>query len=239
MDKQVIVTTSWDDGHKLDLRLAEILKKYGIRGTFYISPKNREFRKEDLLSDEEIIKQSKDFEIGAHTTTHPRLTKISEKQAFQEIVGSKKYLENLIKMEVKSFCYPGGNYNDKIKELVKEAGFTGARTIKRFCFSYPSDPLIFGTTIQAYNNILDIPKILKFSKFNLLEFYKNLYWEHRAKRMFDHVMEIGGVYHLWGHSWEIEKIHYWNSLENLLSYVGNKENIKYLTNSEVINESWR
>ena len=96
MKKQIIVTTSWDDGHKLDLKLAKLLKKYGIRGTFYISPKNREFREEDLLSDEEIIKLDRDFEIGAHTMTHPRLTKISEREAFNEIIDSKKYLENLI-----------------------------------------------------------------------------------------------------------------------------------------------
>jgi peptidoglycan-N-acetylglucosamine deacetylase len=239
MDKQVIVTTSWDDGHRLDIRLAKLLKRYGIRGTFYISPKNREFREEYLLSDEEIIKQSRDFEIGAHTISHPKLTKITEKQAFMEIVESKKYLENLTKMKVKCFCYPYGKYNDKIKKLVKEAGFTGARTIQRFCFRYPLDPLIFGTTIQTYNNILDIPKILKFSRFNFLEFSKNIYWEHRAKRMFDHIVETGGVYHLWGHSWEIEKNHYWHSLENLLIYISNKKNVKYLTNSEVINEYWQ
>jgi peptidoglycan-N-acetylglucosamine deacetylase len=237
MGKQIIVTTSWDDGHKLDLQLAELLMKYGIRGTFYISPKHREFRKEDLLSDEEIIKQGRDFEIGAHTITHPILTKVSEKQAFMEIVESKKYVENLMKTEVECFCYPGGKYNYKIKGMVKEAGFNCARTVKRFCFGYPSDPLIFGTTLQVYNNISDMPKILKFSKYNFLKFSKNIHWEHRAKRMFDHILEIGGVYHLWGHSWEIEKNNSWCSLENLLFYISNKKNVKYLTNSEAINES--
>ena len=31
-----IVTTSWDDGNKLDLKLAALLDKYGLVGTFYI-----------------------------------------------------------------------------------------------------------------------------------------------------------------------------------------------------------
>jgi peptidoglycan/xylan/chitin deacetylase (PgdA/CDA1 family) len=234
MKKQIIVTTSWDDGHKLDLKLAKLLKKYGIRGTFYISPKNREFREEDLLSDEEIIKLNKNYEIGAHTMTHPRLTKISEREAFSEIIDSKKYLENLIGEEVRCFCYPGGRYNKKVKELVKRTGFIGARTTKRFCFEYPPDPLAYGTTIHAYNHISDIPKILRFSKFNPLKFYKNLYWEHHAKRMFAYVFKHGGVYHLWGHSWEIEKNHYWHKLEDLLAYISNRKNLKYLTNSEAI-----
>src|SRR3989344_6448243 len=68
--KKVIVTTSWDDGHKLDLKVASILKKYSIKGTFYICPEDRELRKSELLSDREIVMLSKDFEIGAHTMTH-------------------------------------------------------------------------------------------------------------------------------------------------------------------------
>ena len=151
--------------------------------------------------------------------THPRLIKINEREAFNEIMDSKKYLENLIGEDVRCFCYPGGDYNKKIKELVKRTGFSGARTTKRFCFEYPPDPLAYGTTMQAYNNISDVPKILRFSKFNPLKFYKNLYWEHRAKRLFDYVMNIGGVYHLWGHSWEIDKRKYWDKLENVLVYI--------------------
>ncbi len=61
MKKQEIVTTSWDDGHKLDLKLIKILNKYNIKGTFYVAPKNREFNKKDLLSDEEIIEINEDF----------------------------------------------------------------------------------------------------------------------------------------------------------------------------------
>lgn len=34
-NKQLIITTSWDDGHPLDLKIAELLDKYGINGTFY------------------------------------------------------------------------------------------------------------------------------------------------------------------------------------------------------------
>ena len=92
-----IITTSWDDGHKLDLKLAKILQKYNIKGTFCISPNNREWNKKDLLSDKEIKQLSQDFEIGAHTMTHPLLTKISERDAIQEIRDSKIFLEKLIR----------------------------------------------------------------------------------------------------------------------------------------------
>jgi peptidoglycan-N-acetylglucosamine deacetylase len=238
MKKQIIVTTSWDDGHKLDLKLAELLKKYGIGGTFYISPKNREFRKKDLLSDEEIKKLDKDFEIGAHTMTHPRLTKVSEQQAFKEIVESKRYLENLTEKEVKCFCYPAGKYNQKIIKIVKEVGFCYARTIERFCFKLPDDLFLSGVALETYrNSIPDFPinslRILLFSKFNLIEFYKNLHWEYLAKKMFDYVCVNRGVYHLWGHSWVIERNNDWKKIERVFSYISKRENVEYITNYEL------
>ena len=30
------ITTSWDDGHPLDFRIAELLSEYRLRGTFYV-----------------------------------------------------------------------------------------------------------------------------------------------------------------------------------------------------------
>ena len=32
-----IVTTSWDDGHSTDLRVAELLAAHGLKGTFYVA----------------------------------------------------------------------------------------------------------------------------------------------------------------------------------------------------------
>lgn len=233
-NKQVIVTTSWDDGHKLDLRLAKLLKKYNIKGTFYVSPNNREFKKEDLLTDKEIVELSKDFEIGAHTMTHPRLTKISLDEARKEIVDSKKYLEKLTGKEIKSFCYPGGDYNKEIRDLVEESGFSYARTVRRYKFVYHKDNLESGTTIHTYNHLSDVWKILKFSRFNPIKFLKNLNWENLAKNMFDYVLENGGVYHLWGHSWETNKNKDWEKLERVLDYISNNLSILYLSNSQIL-----
>lgn len=238
MEKQIIITTSWDDGHKLDLRLAGLLRKYGIKGTFYISPKNREFKKEDLLSDEEIVGLKKDFEIGAHSMTHPRLTKISEREAFNEIIDSKKYLEKLLGKEVRCFCYPGGEYNEKIMEYVEKSGFYYARTMEKFKFDLTENLLASGTTLETHrNSLLTLPvdslRILKFSKFNIIEFIRNLNWEYLAKKAFDHVEKYGGVYHLWGHSWVIEKGNEWEKTERVLSYISKKTNAKYCTNCDI------
>jgi peptidoglycan/xylan/chitin deacetylase (PgdA/CDA1 family) len=234
MKKEIIVTISWDDGQKLDLKFANLLKKYGLKETFYISPRNREWDKGKLLSNEEIYQLTRDFEIGCHTMTHQRLTKIREDQAYREILDSKLFLEKIINKDIKSFSYPYGDYNNKIRNLVKKAGLIVGRTSKRHSFKYPLDPLVLETTLHTYNHVLDLAKILQFSEFNLVEFYKSLDWEYLAKRMFDYVLKRGGGYHLWGHSQEIDARGHWSKLENVLIYIAGRKNIRYLTNAEIL-----
>lgn len=87
---------------------------------------------EFILSWQEI-REMKDGGItfGAHTVNHPILTKISLKQAMHEITQSKRDIEQKLRQQVTSFCYPNGSYGDfnsEIIELVKESGFTSAVT---------------------------------------------------------------------------------------------------------------
>jgi peptidoglycan/xylan/chitin deacetylase (PgdA/CDA1 family) len=66
--------------------------------------------------------------IGAHTLTHPRLTQLPLDKAREEIVASKKVLEDAFGVEVRHFAYPYGEWNEKIAGLVEEAGFATACT---------------------------------------------------------------------------------------------------------------
>lgn len=62
-------------------------------------------------------------QIGAHTMTHPDLTKLPLAQAREEIVASKKALEDTFGLPVEDFCYPYGQWNPALRDLVVEAGF--------------------------------------------------------------------------------------------------------------------
>src|SRR5476649_226616 len=119
-NNQTLVTTSWDDGHKLDLKLARLLKKYEMPATFYIAPRNHEFSEENRLNDKDIIDISKHFEIGSHTMSHQHLTKVSSEQADFELRESKRYLEEVIGKEIVSFSYPYGDYDRSILKLVEK-----------------------------------------------------------------------------------------------------------------------
>lgn len=68
-------------------------------------------------------------DFGAHTVTHPILTRIGKEQAEREISHSKAEIERKICKRVFHFSYPNGkkpDFNEQIKQLVKNAGFLSA-----------------------------------------------------------------------------------------------------------------
>jgi peptidoglycan/xylan/chitin deacetylase (PgdA/CDA1 family) len=68
-------------------------------------------------------------EIGSHSVTHRNLKKLTEAEAREEIFDSKQRLENQFGIEVRHFCYPFGGYNQRILDLVQEAGYQTASTV--------------------------------------------------------------------------------------------------------------
>jgi peptidoglycan/xylan/chitin deacetylase (PgdA/CDA1 family) len=68
-------------------------------------------------------------EIGAHTLTHPSLTSIPKARAEEEIIASKKKLEDLFGVEVRHFCYPYGKWSAGVRDVVERAGYTTAVTL--------------------------------------------------------------------------------------------------------------
>jgi peptidoglycan/xylan/chitin deacetylase (PgdA/CDA1 family) len=232
--RTTVVTTSWDDGHKCDARLARLLKEYGLKATFYVAPENQEFAKQDLLSLPEIKGLSQDFEIGAHSMTHRRLPTISEQEAAREIIESKAVLEQVIGKEIEVFCYPGGAYTKLHARLVKDAGYRYARTVARYKFAV-DDPYEAGTSVHVYNHGFgfDLWQTARFVKFQPMKVLRCLEWDALARAMFDQVVKDGGVYHIWGHSWEIDEHDDWERLENVFRYISANPEVSYVTNGEL------
>ena len=225
--KNLVVTTSWDDGQKTDLKLSKLLRKYGIKGTFYITPSYR-----DPLEKQDVIEIDKGHEIGAHTLNHVDLTAIPISEAKREIEGSKEYIEELIGHEIKMFCYPYGRYNEDIKRVLKDAGFIGARTCNHGDFSMLNDPYEWQITLHASNGS---PRMtFTIWRINHLSVRSLIDWEIRANELFDLALEKGGVYHLWGHGYEYEERTEWDKLECVLEYISNRDGVRYMTNGEVM-----
>ncbi|MBL8362820.1 MAG: polysaccharide deacetylase family protein [Rubrivivax sp.] len=83
--------------------------------------------------------------IGAHTKSHPILARLDIEQAGEEIAGSRRVLEELLGVPVRTFAYPNGrpneDYGPEAVGLVAEAGFEAACTTARGTADASTSPL--------------------------------------------------------------------------------------------------
>jgi len=150
--KNAVIT--FDDGFADNFWFVlEILKKFKITPIIFLTvsyietdkifSRYQNKKKDRFLNWKEVIEMSKNgVEFGSHTLTHPHLTKIEKEQAERETSNSKKIIEDKIGKEVKFFCYPYGDYNSEIIEIVEKAGYKAAvvnrkRTTKVTKFTLP------------------------------------------------------------------------------------------------------
>ena len=73
---------------------------------------------------------SKGIEFGAHTRTHPILSRVSSVEELRaEICGSKARIEAETGVPVRHFCYPNGmpaDFTEQVVDLVRSGGFETA-----------------------------------------------------------------------------------------------------------------
>jgi peptidoglycan/xylan/chitin deacetylase (PgdA/CDA1 family) len=226
----VRITTSWDDGHVLDLRVAELLDQHGLTGTFYIA---RDFLPE-RMTDDQLRELATRHEIGAHTLTHPTLTDIPLEQARAEITGSKVWLEDVLGQPVTAFCYPKGRNNPALQMLVEQAGYSMARGVAGYALHAGDNRWCVPTTLQIYpyplrkmpdlawwrgwwarlqpaREALPAIRSLQLSPAALLN------WQTLGRDLLLRAEAEHGIWHLWGHSWEIERYGLWDALDRMLA----------------------
>lgn len=235
-----IVTTSWDDGDPRDLKIAELLHSRGIAGTFYI-PMSGYLNKMTLTGSDLRTLSSQGFEIGAHSMSHNSLTLLPGKQIEDEVRTCKQDLEEVLGTEVSMFCYPNGRYNTRVIAEVRRAGYKGARTTWMLSTRSSFLPFEMPTTLQAFPHrsagyIRDLGRARDLS--GLWKFSTELRgfpsWIDLGKRLFNQVLEYGGIWHLYGHSWEIDDLAIWNQLREILDYVSHREGVIYVTNGQLL-----
>src|SRR6266704_1276625 len=125
------IRASFDDATIQDLKVAELVEKYGIETIFYwpvIPELVNEPSGRISLSKKQMLQLAENFEIGSHTITHPLLTRIPLEQAKVEIEQSKVLLQERFGQDIDSFCYPRGYSNPQIQEAVVDAGYLSARS---------------------------------------------------------------------------------------------------------------
>lgn len=236
----MLFTTSWDDGHPHDFRVADLLEKYGMTGTFYVC---RDGQVGAKLTDNQIRSLASRHEVGAHTLTHPSLRKISPALQREEIQGSKQWLESVTGQECRMFAYPYGHYDETAVAAVRDAGFRGARTTQDLIWN--TDQFHLSPTIQVHHFpfrpllnrrcIQPIQTHWKHLRAMHVPLIALRNWTAMTKAVFRYAVHTRQPwFHLWGHSWSLEQFGLWKQFEDMLKHIHAQPNMTYIKNSELL-----
>ena len=193
------IVQSWDDGVVDDVRLTELLRRYQATATFNLNPglhqPNRSFSwrygDKDVwrLGRDELADIYAGFEIANHSLTHPYLSDLSPMDLIREVRDSRLILQDWFQQPVRGFCYPFGGFNATVKEAVRNAGHSYARTVAEIDPVFPpTDPLEFGANCR---------------------FADPEFWIR-----YERAKAINGVFFFWGHSYELINEVMWAVLED-------------------------
>ena len=131
-----LVVITFDDGYCDFYRQAfPILNRYGLNATVflptaYISDRPVKFKDRDCLTWAEVRELSNHGMLfGSHTVTHPQLRELSAADINEEIVNSKKTIEEKLGSVVDSFAYPFAfpqtdiEFKKMLRDSLRQAGY--------------------------------------------------------------------------------------------------------------------
>ena len=223
--KKKAITFSFDDGVTQDIRLVEILNKYGLKCTFNIN--SELLGKEGYLSGLKVQHNKIDpkdvktlyagHEVAVHTLTHPNLTKLDEKEIIRQVEEDRKNLSALCGYEVIGMAYPCGGVNndDRVADIIKKN--TGVK---------------YARTITSTNNF-DLQDNLY--RFNPSVYYIDKDFEEVVDTFLALKTDKPQLMYIWGHSYEMDVGYIsWDRFEGICKKLSGKEDIFYGTNKEVL-----
>ncbi len=126
---------TFDDGYQDNFHnMLPLASKYGYKGVLFLLGDfsvsgNFWDNGEDVEANSIMTTEQKKafvgqgWEIGAHTMTHPDLTRLGNEDALHELRESRNRIEQELQTKVVSFAYPFGIYDERVKDIVKLAGF--------------------------------------------------------------------------------------------------------------------
>ena len=207
--KHKALTMSYDDGQLHDLRLLEILNRYGIKGTFHLN--SGILGKDGFVAKEQVAEAYAGHEVSVHSLTHPFLERISDEELVHEIVEDRKNLESLCGYPVRGMSYPYGTYTQDLTAQLRTLGMQYARTVKNSGnFNLPADFMEWHPTAHHCD-----PKLME-----RLEKFK----AHKSPMP---------LFYVWGHSYELPQTDSWHAIEDFCAAAANDPDVWYATNIEI------
>lgn len=218
------LTLSYDDGVEQDVRLMEILDKYGIRCTFNLNsgcwaaegtvyPKGHIHRRMSASQVKELY-QNPNHEVAAHCLTHASLTELNAGQIAHEVLADRENLEAMFGGLVRGLAYPFGTHSDAVIEALRATGIAYARTV------------ISTNNTEIPNDWLRLHPTCHHNAPNLMQL---------CDRFLADSAPFGSrLFYLWGHSYEFEADNNWHVIEEFCEKMAGREDIWYATNIQIV-----
>jgi len=161
-----VVAITFDDGYLDTFEQAlPVLNTFGFSATcYFVSGRSGQYNdwdaaelnvKKTLMTDEQIKAwHAAGMEVGAHSRTHPRLSKCTDAELQTELVGSKADLEALMGAPVIQFCYPYGDLDARVADAVRSAGYDAATTVNRGRARPGDDLMLLRRVLISGSNML-------------------------------------------------------------------------------------
>ncbi len=141
-----IAAVTFDDGYRSNLtRALPVLREVGAPATVFVvtsfagdgSPLRWEGitqwlgttyeRELEPLSPDDLRELvAAGWEIGSHTATHPRLSRLDDAAVREELCASKQWLEEILGVACRSLAYPYGDWNEQVAAIAAQAGYEAA-----------------------------------------------------------------------------------------------------------------
>jgi peptidoglycan/xylan/chitin deacetylase (PgdA/CDA1 family) len=139
-----VVALTFDDAFTdfLDV-VVPILKSVDARATLYVATAHvgsharwlgaASTALPQILSWDQLreIVASGRVEVGSHSHSHLHLDTLPLQSVEREIRDSRRLLEEILRIDVKSFCYPHGYHSPTVRQAVQAAGYDNACEVGR------------------------------------------------------------------------------------------------------------
>ncbi|MBQ7924029.1 MAG: polysaccharide deacetylase family protein [Clostridia bacterium] len=226
-NKKKAITFSFDDGVTQDIRLIEILNKYGLKATFNLNSellgkagaleRNGAVVRHDKVAPETVKELYNGHEIAVHTLTHPRLTELDENEIIRQVERDRENLSLLCGYDVIGMAYPCGGVNndDRVADVIrKNTGVKYARTItSTYNFDLQENLLRFNPTVYYVEDCLE----------DIVDTFLGLQTDKQQ------------LLYIWGHSYEMDAEYIsWEAFERICKKLSGRADIFYGTNKEVL-----
>jgi len=216
------LTFSFDDGVEDDVRLIEIMNRYGLKGTFNLNSgvlsdmgswRFNDVKDVHRINITEHPHLYDGHEVACHTVTHGCLTQHRYESVYNEFYLDKLYLGALFGYEIKGSALPYGAFNDDVVKVLYELDIRYSRTTRNTNgFGFPKELPLLDPTCHFMGDTVN----------------------ELADRFLADEGDGDMLFNIWGHSYELVTDEEWEQFEKLCEKLSGRSDVYYCTNIEAI-----